>query len=503
MTVKLRPVAGILGVLIVFLGFALLLPAGVGLIYGEAEWWSFLLGSLASIGSGAVLWKYYQPRADIGIREGFLIVGLAWLTLSLIGAVPFVLSGVLDSYTDAFFEIASGFTTTGATILGGANTPTIEALPRAFLFWRSLAHWLGGMGIIVLTLAILPLLGVGGMQLYEAEVPGPSADKLTPRVTETAKRLWLIYAGITMVEIFLLWPAMGLFEAVNHAFATLATGGFSTENGSIGQYDSTYIEWVIVVFMFLAGTNFALHYRALQGKTITVINNTEFRVYAGVILTGITLVTLALYRPVTDLLPLHSGTATGELLTYPGFLETVRYAAFQVVAIVTTTGFGTANYELWPPLATAVIFLLFFCGGMGGSTGGGIKIIRHILMVKNSFREMKQLLHPAALLPIQLNNQSVSDDIVQNILSFFVLYLATLGFGTVAMGALGLDLLSAFGAAASCIGNIGPAFGTFGPTENYAHVPFAGKWILSFLMIAGRLELFTVMVLLTPAFWER
>ncbi len=501
MVVNIKIVASTLGALVFFLGIALLFPAAVGLLLGESSWWSFLVTSVLALAGGAGLWRGLRSDTELRVREGFAIVALAWFVLSLIGALPFVLGGVLDSYTDAFFETMSGFTTTGATILGGTETPAVEDLPNAFLFWRSLAHWLGGMGIIVLTLAILPLLGVGGMQLYKAEVPGPSADKLTPRVRETAKRLWLIYVGITAVEVVLLLPEMTLFDSVNHAFATMATGGFSTENGSVGQYDSAYIDGVITVFMFLAGVNFALHYRMLRGQAITVFRDTEFRVYAGIVLVATILISLATWGPALSILSIEpTGTAFAG---YESLWEAVRYGAFQATAIITTTGFGTADYELWTPLAMTIVFVLFFVGGMAGSTGGGIKVIRQILLFKNSFKEINQLIHPQAVMTVRLNGKVVSQDVLKNVLSFTVLYFGLIFVGALIMGALGLDVMSAISSAMSCVGNIGPAFGTFGPTENYAHVPEAGKWVLSILMMAGRLEIFTVMILFVPTFWRR
>jgi trk system potassium uptake protein TrkH len=501
MPLDLRAVARTLGGLLLFLGIALLAPAAVGGVYGEPEWWAFAATAAGTLALGASAWfglgGHLGSGRDLGPREGFAIVALSWFVLALVGAVPFVLAGEL-SYTNAFFETISGFTTTGATILGGAQTPGIEALPNAFLFWRSLAHWLGGMGIIVLTLAILPILGVGGMQLFKAEVPGPSADKLTPRVRETAKRLWMIYVGITAVEVVVLLPAMSVFDAVNHAFATMATGGFSPQGNSVGQYDSAYVDWVITLFMFLAGMNFALHYRMLRGKAITVWRDTELRVYAAITAGAAGLITLATWRPVGRLLsPMNGFEGYGSLL------EALRYGAFQSAAIVTTTGFGTADYEVWPPLALIVIFLLFFCGGMAGSTGGGVKVIRHVLLFKNSFKELRQLVHPRAVLPTRLNGEVVPDDVMRNVLSFIVLYFGLVVVGTGVMASMGLDLLSALGTTISCVGNVGPAFGDYGPTQNYADIPLAGKWFLSFLMIAGRLEIFTVLILFVPEFWRR
>ncbi len=502
MVINLRAVVYTLGILVLFLGVALLFPTGVALYYGEDVWLAFGSTALGAMLLGGMCWYARDPNEmELQIREGFVIVALAWVILSLVGALPFVLSGVLDSFTDAFFETMSAFTTTGATILGGAGNPQIEEVPKAILFWRSLAHWLGGMGIIVLTLAILPLLGVGGMQLYKAEVPGPSADKLTPRVQETAKRLWLIYVGITFIEILLLLPAMTTFDAINHAFATMATGGFSTKNGSVGQFNSAYVDWVITAFMFLAGVNFALHFRMLRGKAITVFRDTEFRVYVGITAVATLLMTFGIWAPTLRFLPAFE--TAGPFEGHASILEALRYGAFQAVAIVTTTGFGTTDYEIWPPLAIGVVFLCFYIGGMAGSTGGGVKVIRHVLMFKNSFKEIKQLIHPQAVIPIRMGDRVVSNDVMRNVLSFIVLYFGLIGIGTMAMAFLGLDILTAYGATLSSVGNIGPAFGTLGPTENYAHLPAVAKWVLSFLMMAGRLEIFTAIIIFVPAFWRR
>lgn len=499
---NIKSVAGVLGALLAFVGVSLLLPMIVGLLYGEEVWQSFGITALIALGIGGPAWFFLKPDRELGIREGFAIVALAWFVVSLVGALPFTLSGVLDSYTDAFFETMAGVTTTGATILGGNGNPMIEDIPKALLFWRSLAHWLGGMGIIVLTLAILPMLGVGGMQLFKAEVPGPTADKFTPRVKETAKRLWLVYAGITVLEVIALLPAMDLFDAVNHAFATMATGGFSTKNGSIADFNSAYVDWVITLFMFLAGMNFVLHYRLLRGRKITVLKDEEFWLYTAV--TGLAALTIAFatWEPTGNILYATGldGTAASG---YSSFLEALRHGAFQATSIITTTGFGTADYEIWPPLAIAVIFGLFFAGSMAGSTGGSIKIVRHLLLIKNTLKEFRQLVHPRAVLPLRMNGGIVSDDVMRNVLTFFVMYIAMIGIGTLAMAGLGLDMLTALGGTMSCIGNIGPGFGTIGPTENYAHIPYVGKWLLSVFMMAGRLEIFTVIVILLPVFWKR
>ncbi|MEL6443951.1 MAG: potassium transporter TrkG [Bacteroidota bacterium] len=502
MRLNVSAVVGVLGALLGAVGVALLAPMAVALFYGEAEWWAFGVTALAAGGGGAALWFTNRPKREIQIRDGFAIVALAWIVVSLVGALPFVLTGTLG-YTDAFFETISGFTTTGATILGGDDTPAIEALPNAFLFWRSLAHWIGGMGIIVLTLAVLPLLGIGGMQLFKAEVPGPTADKLTPRVRDTATRLWGIYAGFTVLNALLLLPEMSLFDAVNHAFSSMATGGFSTENGSVGQYGSAYVEWVTVFFMFIGGVNFTLHYYALKGKPGVFWQSDEFRVYLAICLIATGLATVALWAPTSAVLPANTGDLTEPGITFAGLLDALRVAAFQVVAIITTTGFGTSDYEAWPALGVGVLFLLFFVGGMAGSTSGGFKVLRHILLFKNAQREVHRLLHPQAIFPIRLDHRVVSPEIMRNVLSFVVLYLLLLLVGTVVLAGMGLDLFSAFVATASAVGNVGPAFGAVGPTETYAIVPAAGKWVLGLLMVAGRLEIFTLIVLLIPDFWQR
>ena len=553
MIIDWKAITGILGVLLAALGTTMAVPAAVGLGYGEPEWWAFAAVAVGSLVVGGALWTAFRPRAELRVREGFAIVALAWFVLSLVGALPWVMTGTLDRFADAFFEVMSGFTTTGATILGGADTSQIEAVPNAFLLWRSLTHWLGGMGIIVLTIAVLPMLGVGGMQLFKAEVPGPSADKLTPRVTETAKRLWAIYVALTAIQTVALLPAMSLFDAVNHAMATLATGGFSTENGSVGQYGSAYVDWVITVFMVLAGMNFALHYRLLH-RDWSATNNEELKVYFAIIAGATVLLTLVLWTPTGDRLPAPV-TLDGEVVTqsvvdevtsegatvdeirtedatraggdnigggataagglaareergrtvvrYDSFADALRYGAFQAASIITTTGFGTADYEVWPPLALVVLFALFFVGGMAGSTGGGVKVVRVLLILKNSFRELRQTVHPQAVLPIRLDHRVVPEPIVRTVLSFVVFYVGLVGLGTLVMGFLGLDIWSAFSATFSCVGNVGPAFGAMGPTENYTHVPTAGKWVLSVLMMAGRLEIFTVLLLFTPGFWKR
>lgn len=486
-------VLGILGAFIFYLGFALLAPMFIDLIYDEGIWHTFLYSASIAFILGGALYYFFKPEEELRIREGFLVVSLTWLFLSLVGALPFVISGILPSYTDAVFETMSGLSTTGATIFGGETSsgflnPNIESLPMSILFWRSLSHWLGGMGIIVLTLAILPLLGVGGMQLFRAESPGPTTDKLTPHIQETAKLLWGIYLAFTGLEFLLLWvhPSMDWFEAINHAFATLATGGFSTKDASIQAFDSVYIDSVITLFMFLAGISFAMHFRLLRGDTKSFFNNRETRFYTLITLISISIISLSLW--------LFNEYSVGDAL---------RYGSFQVVSIITTTGFGTDNYELWYSMGSVFLFLLFFTGSCAGSTGGGVKMIRWLIIIRNTFREFKQMVHPQAVLPIRIGDKTIDHHIQRTVLSFFVLYLIIFGLGAFIIATMGFDLESAIGASIACLGNIGPGWGEFGPTDNYAQIPYIGKWVLIFMMMIGRLELFTVLLIFTPAFWKQ
>ncbi len=491
--IDFRVISGILGSFIFFMGFALLLPLIIDLIYQEHMWHSWLISAGIAFSVGGALWYFFKPEEEARIREGFMIVSLTWLLLSLVGALPFVISGILPSYTDAVFETMSGLTTTGSTILGGTTSdgffnPQIEELPKSFLFWRSLAHWLGGMGIIVLSLAILPLLGIGGMQLFQAESPGPTTDKLTPRVQETAKLLWVVYVAFTGLEFLLLWihPAMDWFEALNHAFATLATGGFSTKNASIAAFDSAYIDVIITLFMFLAGINFAMHFRLIKGDTESFFNNRETRFYTLIVLIGIIGISFSLWhfdgRPILDAL---------------------RYGSFQALAIITTTGFGTDDYELWYSFGAFLLFLFFFTGGSAGSTSGGIKMIRWMIMIRNTGREIKQIIHPKAILPVRIGDKAINSDIQRTVLSFFILYLCIFAIGAFIISLFGYDLLSSVGASIAALGNIGPGWGEFGPTDSFAQLPYLGKWVLILLMMIGRLEIFTVLIIFSPSFWKQ
>lgn len=418
---------------------------------------------------------------SIGKREGYIIVTMTWVSISLFGALPYMLSGVSKDYAGAFFETMSGFTTTGASVF-----TDIEAIPKGILFWRALTHWIGGMGIIVLSLAVLPVLGIGGMQLFDAEVPGVTPDKLHPRIANTAKNLWGIYVLLTLILTGLLMlGGLDLFDSLCHSFATMATGGFGTKNDSVASF-SPYLQYVIILFMFLAGINFSLHFFALKGKFKRVIENEELRQYTYLTLTASAVIAVGLI-------------ANMNLNTE----QAIRDSLFQVVSIITTTGFVSKDYLLWPTFVWIIIFLLMFTGGCAGSTGGGIKIVRIVLLFKNSKLELKRLIHPQALIPVRLNRKSISQGIIFNVLAFFLLYIVIFAFGSLLLSIIGLDFKSSIGAVASCLGNIGPGLGTVGPVLNYGLVPDIGKWLLSFLMLLGRLELFTVLILFSSSFWNR
>lgn len=433
-------------------------------------------------------------RKELKKREGYIIVTFGWIFMALSGTLPYVISESIPSFTNAFFETMSGYTTTGASILND-----IEAIPKGILFWRSLTHWIGGMGIIVLAIAILPLLGIGGMQLFAAEAPGPSADKLKPRITDTAKRLWLIYVAYTIAETILLKVAgMSFFDAVNHSLSTLSTGGFSTKNASLAYWnDQPIIQYIVILFMFLAGTNFVLSYFSFKGRIQKVLNDDEFSWYFIFIASFTAVVSLIIYfQADVSLSSIEHPMVWGE------GESAFRHALFQVLAIVTTTGFVSADYTMWTPFLTVFFFGIMFLGGSAGSTSGGVKVMRHIIMIRNGLAEFKRSLHPNAVLPVRYNGKAINKDIVFNILGFFILYMLAFIIGALVFAFMGLDFMTAVGGAASSLGNVGPALGSLGPVNNYDILPDAGKWWSAFLMLIGRLELFTVLILLTPYFWR-
>jgi trk system potassium uptake protein TrkH len=434
--------------------------------------------------SGLLLYLVFRKdKAEvINQREGMAIVAIGWTTVGLFGAIPFFLGDVYFTFTDAFFESVSGFTTTGASVL-----TNIENLSKGLLFWRSFIQWLGGMGIIVLSVAILPFLGVGGMQLYKAEVPTPVPDKLKPRIRDTAMILWKVYALISLAEVvFLLLGGMTLYDALCHAFTTMPTGGFSTKNASIAHYNSVYVDGVIIFFMLLAGINFSLHYQMLRGKTLAFWQDSECRFFLG----AAVLLTLVV-----------SFDILGTVYTTMG--EALRYGAFQVVSIVTTTGFVTADYEKWPAMSQLILLLCMFLGASAGSTGGGMKCLRIMLCVKFCYKELFSLVHPHAVSHIKIGGKPVPDDVMRSVLGFLALYMGLFALSSVLLAGLGVDFTTAFTAVASAIGNIGPGFGSVGPVDNYAQIPVLGKWLLIWCMLLGRLEIFTVIILVVPEFWRK
>ncbi|WP_396637076.1 TrkH family potassium uptake protein [Maribacter sp. R77961] len=496
MRLNSRIIFHLMGLLLLCNGGFMLLAAVVSGIYKDGATLSITLASISTMFAGVFAMYYTRGhRKEVKQKEGYIIVTFGWIVMSISGMLPYIFSGAIPDITNAFFETISGYTTTGASIMDD-----IESMPEGILFWRSLTHWIGGMGIIVLAIAILPLLGIGGMQLFAAEAPGPSADKLHPRITDTAKRLWLIYVGYTVAETILLKLAgMSFFDAINHALATLSTGGFSTKNASLAHWnDQPLIQYIIILFMFLAGTNFVMSYFAFKGKVQKVLKDEELKFYCLFILLATVMAGLVIYfrANITELTP-------GYPMVLGKAESSFRHALFQVIAVVTTTGFVSADFTAWTPFLTIFFFGLFFLGGSAGSTAGGIKVMRHLLIIKNGLLEFKRTLHTNAIIPVRYNNKTVKEHIVYNIIGFFVLYMLLFIIGALVLGFLGLDFESAIGGAASSLGNVGPALGSLNPVSNFNGLPDLAKWWCGFLMLAGRLELFTVLILLTPYFWKR
>lgn len=481
--IDLKSVFNLIGFLLVVEGFFMLLCLPFSICYHEAPFYTFLLSFLITSASGGLIWFFTREgkKVTINKREGFLLISFTWIAFSVFGMLPFLISGAIPSVTNAFFESMSGFTTTGATIL-----TDVEVIPKSILFWRSMTQWIGGMGIIVLTVSVLPFLGIGGILHYATEIPGVTKDKLYPSISPITGRLLGIYVSLTLVlSILLLVGGMNLPDSICHAFGTISTGGFSTKNANIGGY-SVYIQYTVIIFMILAGTNFTLHYLAFQGKLRQVWQNEEFRKYLYIL--GLFSLVIALF--------LVSKTGMGNEKAF-------RDALFQVVSITTTTGYSTSNYLVWPGGLWAFILLLMFVGGMAGSTGGGIKVIRQLLLFKNAGKELKRALHPQGIIPVRLNNEAVPQDIIFKVMAFFQLFILVFIFGALTLSFLGLDFESAMGASISALANIGPGLGNVGPAGNYDYLPVAAKWFMSFLMLLGRLELFTVIILITPSFWKR
>ena len=472
-------ILNVLGGLLRFLGAIMIIPLLVSFYYGDPLY-PFLVAVVITGLTGILLSHRYKEPEEWKVKEGFAIVAFGWLAAAIFGSIPYMLDGI--SPINALFESMSGFTTTGATVL-----LDIEAHSRSILFWRGMTQWIGGMGIIMLFIAILPKLGVAGRQLFRAEAPGPTEDKLKPRIRETAKILWLVYFFISLAEVVaLLLAKVSLYDAITHTFTTMACGGFSPYANSIAAFNSPLVEGIITLFMLISGANFALHYRTLYTDRNSLLKDDEFKFYSFVTIIATLILTFSLWNDM------------GETV-----FNSFRYAAFQVVSILTTTGFATVDFNLWTDSAKIVLLGVMFIGGCAGSTSGGIKVVRILLLLKYAQRALFKSLHPKAVKPIKFNNKTVPDDVMQAIVSFVVIYLMIFGISTGLLSLMGMDIMSSLTSSIATLGNIGPGFNLVGPMANFDGVPFAGKLLLIANMWIGRLEVFTVIVLLTPEFWRR
>ena len=474
---SLRPTFRFLAILVMFLSLCLFIPGLIDYFSGETQ--NFYLFKIAGFSFIAAIpvWLLSRKARSFSNRDVFLVTVFSWVLASIFGSFPFYFSGYFPSYPDALFEAVSGVTTTGATIL-----TDIESLPKSILLWRAFLQWIGGLGIVVFTIALLPLLGVSGEKLFNLEFPGPASEKMTPRIQETAKILLGFYVGFTFVEFLLLSYSMTFFNAICHAFTTMPTGGFSTFNSSIND-QPIYVKTVILLFMIIGGTNFVLHFRALKGGFRSYIRDREFLYYVGLIAIISSMILLISYI-----------TSNGS-----GILDTI----FQVVAILTSTGYTATDYELWSPYVKQfMLFGLMFVGAMGGSTSGGMKLIRVVAIFKYARMELKRALHPKAIIPIRIGSKVIEDEVIRKTLGFFLFYIMFFFFASLSFSAMGIDMESSFGAAASGMGNIGPSLGQFGPTDTYLGLPLAGKFIMMFCMFLGRLEIFAVLVLFTKTYWR-
>jgi trk system potassium uptake protein TrkH len=480
--IHFKAIFKVMGGLLMLLALSMMPCITFSLYYASGDDFPFIISATISGTVGATLFfSFASQDQNIRKREGYLIVALSWVFMTIFGLLPYLFSGSIPNFSDAVFETVSGFTTTGATIL-----QDIESMPNGILLWRSMTQWIGGLGIIVLTVAIFPLLGIGGIELFVAESTGPTPDKLHPRIQETAKWLWIVYVGLTILLVWVYYfQGMTFFDSVCHALSTMATGGFSTKNASMAYYSSPYIHYTTVFFMFLSGTNYTLIYLGLRGKFNRMWASDEFRAY----LISVTVVVFAVAVSV-------------YLVSDVPWEIAFRNSLFQVVSLVTTTGYVTADYTSYNSGLTIIFFMLLFTGACAGSTSGGIKFIRHLTFVKNSTLEFKRIVHPRAVIPLKINGERVNGRVITHIFTFLLVYLMIFVLGSIVMSIAGYDLLTSFGAVATSLGNVGPAIGRVGPMDNFAFFsPFA-KLFLSFLMLLGRLELFTILVLFTPFFWR-
>ena len=472
-----------LGLIIAGTGIFMLVPFITSLIYGESEAGAFAVSLVISLVVGVGLWRLI-PIKQKGIkqREAILIVVGGWVGASAFGALPYVLSGALPNYLDAFFEALSGYTTTGASVMAD-----IDVQSHSVLIWRSLSQWLGGMGIIMLFVAMFPLLGIGAAHLIDAEMPGQQGEKLRSRIQDTAKVLWLTYMGLTILEVIcLLFTGMSFYDAACVTFSTVSIGGFTTTALSIASYNSLAVEMIVMVFMLLAGVNFGLYYYVFwKGQPGKLWHNSEFKLYLALVFGAVLLVNIDLVA--------NTGMAVADAL---------RYGSFNTVSIATTTGFSTMDFDGWPPLSRSLLLVLMVIGASAGSTGGALKVVRVLVLVKYTYRRLRRTFNPSHIIPLKLDGNVIPNSVVSRIISLTIIYLVVLWGGFVAMSALGLDLVTALSAVTASLGNVGPGLGGVGPALNYASIPEIGKGVLILLMLAGRLELFTLMVLFVPSFWK-
>lgn len=482
-----RLVSGVMARLLFVEAVLLLLMCIIPFIYSENDAYYFFISSLISFAiSGFAFFLGRKALPNIGKREGSVIVTFTWIIFTLVGLLPFWLSGSIPSFTNAFFETISGFTTTGASILNN-----IEELSHGMLFWRSLTHWVGGLGIIVISLAILPVFGTSGTQLFAAETTGPTKDKIHPKINETAKRLFLIYVILTAAETILLrFGGMNWFDAINHSFATIATGGFSTKQASVAYFNSPYIEYIIILFMTLSGVNFSLYYFGFVKKFDRIKENEELRYY---------LITLFAFAFIIAL----SLIDFGQINSFGTFEKAWRDSLFTVSSLMTTTGFCTADYMLWKPLTWVILIVVMMTGASAGSTSGGIKMIRVVISLKTIYYEFKRLIHPKAIIPVRYNGHLVQEDILTRVLAFTLFYIIVAVFGVLVLAMSGMGFLESIGGMVTCLGGVGPGLGLVGPAGNFHDIPEFSKWFLSLMMLAGRLELYTVFLIFSPAFWKR
>ncbi len=462
----------------------MLIPAFCSIIYKEDDIYAFLISGVITflVGiSGEQLTKSEAEIDEFNRKDGFFIASFCWISAIAFGALPYLVYGVFSNPMDAFFESTAGFTTTGAS-----TVVNIEILPHGILFWRSFTQWLGGMGILILAIAILPKLSVGGMQLLNIEAPGPSAEKLTPRIAETAKHLWTVYLVLSVL-LFVILKLLGLpiFDSIIHVFSTVSIGGFSNQNLSVGAYNSVAVEFTITAFMFISGINFALLFWLSRGKFKKLYSNPEFRFFVIIIVASIALVTIDLYT-----------------YQFSSLFESFRYAAFNVTSISTTTGFVSTDYNLWPEFSKWLLIILMFVGGCSGSTSGSIKVMRIIILIKHAFREIKKNIYPNAVLPIRFGKNVLDDNVVSSIINFFLIYIFIFILSTIILTLDEVPIITAFTACAATIGNVGPGMELVGPASNYAGLSNLSKTVLTFLMIIGRLELFAILVIFTPSFWK-